>query len=332
MNDSIAAWQAAWHWLCQRRRHVPPNADIWHLRFHWAQQGEALFQRVLSGRYRLAPMQVFHRQGRSWAQWSAQDALVLKWAALLAEPLLPKPARCAHLKGHGGARASLSEVRHALRSGEYAFVYRTDIKGYYRHIRKRQVMNQLQWHVADPVLRGLIRQYVYYSVEEGGEFYTPPAGICRGCALSPLIGGSLLRHIDSFYTGQEGVWYARYMDDFLLLTHTRRQLRQCIKRLHEFFDLGGFETHPDKTQLGRIERGFDWLGVWFSAQGATIAPRAWENHRAQRARLYEQARRRGLPMAETERRVRAYEARWTIWAESMLSHSMDGDGRNLPDN
>ena len=67
--------------------------------------------------------------GRSWAQWSAQDALVLKWVVLLAEPLLPKPARCAHLKGHGGGRASLSEVRQALRSGEYAFVYRTDIKG-----------------------------------------------------------------------------------------------------------------------------------------------------------------------------------------------------------
>jgi hypothetical protein len=57
------------------------------------------------------------------------------------------------------------------------------------------------------------------------------------------------------------------MDDFLVLTRTRWQLRRCVKRLHEFFDLGGFETHPDKTQLGRIEHGFDWLGVWFTPTG-----------------------------------------------------------------
>lgn len=77
-------------------------------------------------------------------------------------------------------------------------------------------------------------------------------GICRGCALSPLIGGSLLHHVDNFFNAQEGLWYARYMDDFLLFTRTRWQLRRSVKRLHEFFDPGGFETHPDKTQLGNM--------------------------------------------------------------------------------
>jgi RNA-directed DNA polymerase len=81
MNNHAAAWQAAWRWLCQRRRHAPPNADIWHLRFHWALQGERLYQQLQDGRYRLAPMQVLRRGGRSWVQWCAQDALILKWAS-----------------------------------------------------------------------------------------------------------------------------------------------------------------------------------------------------------------------------------------------------------
>nr|WP_239504897.1 MULTISPECIES: reverse transcriptase domain-containing protein [Serratia] len=76
--------------------------------------------------------------------------------------------------------------------------------------------------------------------------------MCRGCALSPLIGASLLHHVDSYFAAQEGTFYARYMDDFVLLTRTRWQLRRCVKRLHEFFNLSGFETHPDKTQLGRL--------------------------------------------------------------------------------
>lgn len=43
------------------------------------------------------------------------------------------------------------------------------------------------------------------------------------------------------------VFYARYMDDFLLLNRTRWQLRRGISRLAEFFDLSGFERHPEKT-------------------------------------------------------------------------------------
>ncbi|MBS1204912.1 MAG: transposase [Proteobacteria bacterium] len=63
----------------------------------------------------------------------------------------------------------------------------------------------------------------------------------------------------------------RYMDDFLLLTRLRWQLRQGIARLAEYFDTGGFERHPDKTQTGRVCSGFDWLGIWFGSAGVSIA-------------------------------------------------------------
>lgn len=317
MNKAESDWLNAYAWLGKRRRHAPPNANIWHLRFHWAECWEALYQHVCSGHYRLLPMQVYRYHDRSWVQWSAQDALVLKWATCQVENQLPTHERCVHIKGRGG-RESVDQVWRELTSGDYAFVYRTDIRGYYRHIRKAQVLSLVQQHVNDPVLTDLIEQYLYYSVEDGGEIHTPEQGICRGCALSPLIGGSLLHHVDSCFSAQDGIFYLRYMDDFVLLTRTRWQLRRCVKRMHEFFNLSGFETHPDKTQLGRIEHGFDWLGLWFTPTGTSIAPRALENHRAQRMRLYEQARRRGLSQTATNERVQAYEARWNIWAKGML--------------
>ncbi|WP_064540183.1 reverse transcriptase domain-containing protein [Buttiauxella ferragutiae] len=318
MNNAGADWFAAYQWLCQRRRHAPANADVWHLRYHWQQWGDALFKSVLSGRYRLTPMQVQRRYGQSWVQWCAQDALVLKWVAMQVTSLLPVHPRCVHVKGHGGGRPSVRDVWQAVNRGAYPFVYRTDIRGYYRHIRKAQVLSQMRLCVGDPVLLGLISQYLYYSVEDAGEFHTPEHGICRGCALSPLIGASLLHHVDEYFAAQENTFYTRYMDDFVLFTRTRWQLRRAVKRLHEFFNIDGFETHPDKTQLGRIENGFDWLGVWFSPEGASIAPRALENHRTRRARLYEHARAKGLTPSATEAKVRAYEARWNIWAEYQL--------------
>lgn len=318
-NGGDEDWQAAYDWLCQARRHAPPDADVWHLRFHWATAGARLRRQVEAGEYRLAPMCLVGPPGHERrAQWCAQDALVLKWVALRVTGLLPSHPRCAHLKGQGGGRQSVREVGQAVRSGAYAFVYRTDIRGYYRHIRKGQVMQLVERYVSAPALRSIIRQYLYYSVEDGGEFYTPKAGICRGCALSPLIGASLLYHVDAHFASMGGVFYARYMDDFVVLTGHRWPLRRAVKTLHAYFTQGGFEAHPDKTQLGRIEHGFDWLGVWYGRAGTAIATRALTNHHARRLRLYEQARRRGLSVTATEARVLAYEARWKNWAEGML--------------
>ncbi|CSQ83036.1 hypothetical protein AW008_16430 [Shigella sonnei] len=52
----------------------------------------------------------------------------------------------------------------------------------------------------------------------------------------------------------------RDMDNFILLTRTRWRLRQSVALLNEFLDWGGFKQHPDKTYIGKISHGMDWLG------------------------------------------------------------------------
>lgn len=147
------------------------------------------------------PMDVYGQGRSARAMWSAMDALVLKWVALQVESKLPRPEACHHLKGKG-IRQNLREVSHALHSKQYRFVHRTDLRGYYRNINKVQLTSLLSRYVTDPICYELIIQYINYSVESGGEIHTPSSGIPRGCALSPLFGGSLLHHIDDF----TGVW------------------------------------------------------------------------------------------------------------------------------
>lgn len=322
MHNPDTEWQKAYIWLCTQRKNAPAGADVWDLRWRWEthNESERLFRSVTEGRYLLSPMQVYGHGAEAKAIWSARDALVLKWVSLRVEGELPRPDACHHLKGKG-IRKSLIDVSRALRGGRFAFVHRTDIRGYYRHIRKVPLVSMVNHRVRDPVCRGLITQYAHYSVEHGGQIHTPVTGIPRGCALSPLIGAALLHHIDGDFCSlnTKNSFYARYMDDFLLLTRTRWQLRRGIVRLAEYFDAGGFERHPDKTQTGRIHHGFDWLGVWFGPEGPTVAPRAVNNHRERRVRLYEQARRRGMTHEKASERVRAYDTRWTMWAEGLLA-------------
>lgn len=325
-NNARQKWDIAWQWLCQRRRKSTPDADIWDIWFHWSHEQDVLFERVINGQYHLSPMLIHRRRdtGEAFAQWSARDALVLKWVSLMIQGHIPVSSHCVHVAGRRGGRDSLRDIAAYLRNGA-RYVYRTDIRGYYRHINRKQVYHQVCRYIPDPVLQDLIYQYLHYSVEDGGEFHTPESGISRSCALSPYLGATLLRYVDRFFAQEEGVMYVRYMDDFLFLSERRWPLRRTRARLLEFMDTAGFELHPDKTQVGRISRGFDWLGVWFTDAGATgIAPRASENHRLRRQRLEEQSRSWGFTEEATAERVLRYERRWSIWAVGQLHAATGG--------
>ena len=302
------AWRKAYEWVCLRRRHYSANADIWHLRFHWSTQSHALLQSVLAGHYRLSAMQVVGKH----AIWSAQDALVLKWVALQCAPWLLLHPRCEHGRGMG-VKASKQRLNAFLSGGleSHPFVMRTDIRGYYQHISKAQVLKNVVNHLPSPIWRGLIAQYLHYSVELGGEFHTPEFGISRGCALSPLVGASLLYPIDADFSGQPDLYYARYMDDFIILARTRWRLRRAIATLRSHLAEGGFSLHPDKTRIGKLAKGVDWLGGWFNMQGLVgIAPRSLQQYRTRSLRLYEQALRQGHSEEECQARVRMYRRRW----------------------
>jgi hypothetical protein len=58
---------------------------------------------------------------------------------------------------------------------------------------------------------------------------------------------------------------ARFMDDILILAPTHWQLRRAVKVVNQMLGALGLEKHPDKTFIGRIERGFDFLGLSFQS-------------------------------------------------------------------
>jgi hypothetical protein len=48
------------------------------------------------------------------------------------------------------------------------------------------------------------------------------------------------------------------------------------------------EKHPDKTFIGRIEKGFDFLGYHFSPDGLSVAEKTIGKFLARAVQLYEQ--------------------------------------------
>ena len=198
-----------------------------------------------------------------------------------------------------GCKRSVALVHQWIDSSQFPFVCRTDIKGYYANIDKLQLLDQLAVYVKCPIILNLLGQYLTYSVEKGGVFHTPAKGISRGCALSPLMAGFQLFCMDEWFSKQPHLRYVRYMDDFLILAKTRWHLRNAVATLNGFFDSFGFIQHPDKTFIGRIDKGFDWMGYQFDGSGVIAAsPRTLEKHRIKLCQLYEQAYRQKLSQDE----------------------------------
>ncbi len=139
---------AAYEWLCRRRRDYSANSDIWNFRRDWAAEKDRIKRDILSWRYRFSLLsRVTLADGEEADLWSARDALVLKSMALVLGEHLPVSRACTHIKGHGGAKHAVREVRENL--ADNRFVFRTDVKSYYASIDHLLLLDQLAVHIKE---------------------------------------------------------------------------------------------------------------------------------------------------------------------------------------
>jgi len=84
------------------------------------------------------------------------------------------------------------------------------------------------------------------------------------------------------------VFYARYMDDLLVLSPTRRLLREAVKTINRGFAQPGVQKRPGKTFVGRINRGFGFPGLRFGEGSPGSAAKTVLDFPEKSSRLYEQ--------------------------------------------
>ena len=307
-------WDIASHWLCKQRRNYPVNSDIWHLRFNWKNEKYKLIKELRTGCYQFSPLQsIIQKNGQIIHLWSSHDALVLKLLTLHLTSVLPVSKLCTHVKSHGGLKATVNQVH--TQYAEYKYVIRTDVKAYYASIDHVLLIDKLSFHIKDKVLLNMLWQYLNRTVERGGLYKVITQGISRGCPLSPLIGAFFLNELDEGFE-QDGLFYVRYMDDILILTQSRWRCRRAAKQLNEEFNQLKLEKHPDKTFIGRIEKGFDFLGYHFSLNGLMIANITWNKFAARLHRLYEQKK----ASTDCDVILGEYVRRWQRWTSAGLNN------------
>jgi len=84
------------------------------------------------------------------------------------------------------------------------------------------------------------------------------------------------------------LYYARYMDDWVIISPNRWKLRKAVTIVNQILNRLKVEKHPDKTFIGRAERGFDFLGYRLKPSFITLAAKTLFNFLKKALRLYEQ--------------------------------------------
>lgn len=197
----------------------------------------------------------------------------------------------------------------------YKFFCKTDVHSYYDSIDHYTMLIKLHDYIEDRTIIGYVWQFLNRCVEWGGLYQDIKKGMSRGSSLSPLLGAFYLLELDQKMETLD-VKYFRYMDDILILAPTRWKLKKAIRVLNRTFNKLHLEQHPDKTLIGRTERGFDFLGYHFEPERLSIAGKTIERFKERIARLYEQ----GTDI----NRIGQYVLNWLRWvqAEAVSSYTV----------
>ncbi|MFT6899374.1 MAG: RNA-directed DNA polymerase, partial [Paraglaciecola sp.] len=134
-------------------------------------------------------------------------------------------------------------------------------------------------------------------------------GISRGCPLLPVIAAYYLKGLDERMEGDIRYFYRRFMDDVIVLAKTRWHLRNAVRTVNQHFNQLKVAQAPDKTFIGRIAKGWDFLGYRFGLPDLALAQKTISNAVNNVIQLYEQKR------TAPERAVALddYITRWLRW-------------------
>ena len=259
----------------------------------------------------------WYEDGHYFVRWRPVSQGLLRAAKLSLGKQLKSylSLRCTHVKGRGGAKATVRFAQ--AMAGQYRYVARFDIHSYYESMNHAVLLKLLEETDIDTESYELVRDYLSLPDTE-----LTGCGMVAGGSISPLLGAVYLTPLDRAMEKlqhRHDIRYQRFMDDYLIFSPTRHKLKAALRSMYRILEQLKLTVHPDKRYIGKTHRGFDFLGY-----------RIHPDHKLRPAmqslnRLLERARRLHEQGAD-ENRLREYVQRWFIWLHGGLRNRVSNTG------
>ncbi len=324
----------ALQWILELRKKYSPNSDIWCLCRDWESIKDSLLAQLNDGSYLFNPLDRYEFSDAIISLWSSKDMVALKLITQALEQGMADriPKSCYHVKGHGGLKKAVAQTYAAL--PDYQYVMRSDIKSYYDSIRFDVLIEIIESYINHPILLTLISKACRRTETRGGNFYDyDEKGIPMGSPLSPLLGAIALIPLDEAMGQINGVFYSRFMDDWVVLTKSKSALRKIVKITHEVMNALKLELHPLKTYIGKVSHGFNFLAYYMDHQKILPSKETIRRFHERVTALYEQSQnsrnvsRRYKKNSATSRDISLYQvseaAPTDRYFKNILTHLLD---------
>ena len=236
----------------------------------------ALRQALANGSYEHARYEAFTIQDpkqRQIHKATVRDRIVHQAIVTAIEPLFePRfiydSYSCRVGKGtHAGRTRLLTFLRReSCNNTRKVYVLKCDVRRYFASIDHEILLRLIERRVYDERVLELIRSVLLSHGSETGR------GIPLGNVTSQLFANIYLHELDWYAKQCLGVrYYARYCDDFVIVSHDKAYLEGLIKPLQAFLGrVLGLELHPQKITIRSWGQGVDFLGLVLLPHAVTI--------------------------------------------------------------
>ncbi len=232
--------------LRMRRKTAAENSPWWSF-IHTAEQNlPNQITNFIAGHYKFEPMVTYHMPDETMLVWQYSDRLIIRLLLQIIKPVFKNiiSDKCFHLKGPNGVKNAITWVEKGLSLDAYHYFLRIDIKFYYASIDRKILTEQITNSFNDPRVKNYLSDVINIPVLNDAAITLPSTGIARRNSLSPFYGALYLSSVDKYFEKIKGIFYVRYMDDFVILT---------------------------KTKMGILTRGFHFLGINFKISASAKA-------------------------------------------------------------
>lgn len=232
--------------------------------------------------YHVFPVKIVKMQKgekvRELALYSMRDKVV---QASIANELVKiyenRLSNCAYAyRNDLSAMIAIEHIELQIKKGSCPFICKTDIKGFFDNISLEILKRKLSFGIKEcDVVDLIMKELRVPSVDKYGDLLEKEIGLYQGSGISPVLSNIYLMELDKKIEEQQ-VFYIRYADDILIMTSNKDKLIMAVNTLKTLLGELRLELNADKTFLGSIADGFDFLGYHFDSFGKSIPGKAVE--------------------------------------------------------
>lgn len=157
-------------------------------------------------------------------------------------------------------RLKIHMQRYFRKHGTEGFVLSCDFKNYFGSTRHDVAKETVRKSVdVDWVL--MHTDMIINSFNHGED---PEVGMGLGSPITQITQLALPNELDHFIKEVLRIkYYIRYMDDLILIHHSKEHLKYCLEEIRKFIEPLGISLNTKKTQIHKLRQNIKFLGFTF---------------------------------------------------------------------